>query len=128
MKPRAERTQMVAFGQQIGPWGKSPPKNSLALIHKAVAKYFDVIELDIRVSIDGIPVLSHDDLLKGPEGEIIISKSTSIKLQNFLIGNYDGVPQFALTLSEALSHTAEKKVLIDPPRQACRVFCDSKLC
>jgi len=114
MKLRPERTQMVAFGQQVGKWNDSPPKNSLAIVDKAVLKNFDVIELDTRISLDEIAVLGHDDLLKGPDGEIVISRSNVRDLQNFSIGEYEGVPQYVVTLSKALMQAGDKRVLIDP--------------
>ncbi len=41
------------------------PENTLAAIDKALANGVDMIEVDVRVSSDGVPVLSHDKSLGG---------------------------------------------------------------
>ncbi len=109
-----ERTKMVAFGQQIGHWKTSPPRNCLAIIELALLKGFDVIELDVRVSSDGVAVLAHDDLLKGPDGEIKVSEASVSELLKFKIGVYEDVPQYVVTLSTALIKAQDKDILIDP--------------
>ena len=113
MKPRPIRTQMVAFGQQVGRWRKSPPKNSIALIDRAIQKGFDIIELDVRIANDGIAVLGHDDLIKGQSGEISISATSSKELSSFSIGEYNGETQYIATLSDALIQVKNKKVLME---------------
>lgn len=110
----SERTKMVAFGQQIGSWKTSPPRNSLAIVELALLKRFDVIELDVRVSSDGVAVLAHDDILKGPKGEIKVSEASISDLLKFQIGDYEGVPQYVVSLSSALIKAGEKEILLDP--------------
>lgn len=48
-------------------------ENSLAAIHKAVELGADMVEVDVRLTADGVPVVSHDENLKrvfGVEGVI----------------------------------------------------------
>jgi len=114
MTARLERTKMVAFGQQIGHWKTSPPRNCVAIIEVALVKGFDVIELDVRVSSDGVAVLAHDDVLKGPDGEIKVSETSVSELLKFKVGVYEDVPQYVVTLSTALAKAQDKDILIDP--------------
>lgn len=108
------RTKMVAFAQQIGLWQTSPTGNSMAMIERAWAKKFDAVELDVRVSSDGVAVLAHDDVLKGPSGEITVTETCVADLLNFQIGVFEDVPQYVVTLSTALVKAQEMNVLIDP--------------
>lgn len=114
MNCQSQKTQMVAFGQQVGRWNDSPPRNSLAIIERAIVEGFDAIELDVRISGDGIAVLAHDDLLKGSEGEIVVSETSALDLGHFPLGEVNGVQQYISTLSKALFHVSGKDVLIDP--------------
>lgn len=45
------------------------PENTLKSFEKALEHAVDIIETDIYVTRDGVPVLEHDDSLKNPAGE-----------------------------------------------------------
>ena len=43
---------------------KKIPENSIPAIEEAIAQGVDMVELDVRVTSDGVPVLMHDDAVK----------------------------------------------------------------
>jgi glycerophosphoryl diester phosphodiesterase len=45
------------------------PENTIASLRKALEHHVDMIEFDVRVTGDGIPVLHHDSFLTDPGGE-----------------------------------------------------------
>lgn len=58
------------------------PENTLASLQSALDARVDMIELDVRVTADGIPILNHDPELKSENGQRLhISKNNFIELQ-----------------------------------------------
>lgn len=108
------RTSMIAWGQRIGGARSSPPMNSLPIISRAIEVGFDAVELDVRVSRDGVPVLAHDDRLIGPDGTIVVTQSSLDQLSRFNLGFWRDRPCFVPTLSEALTLAGDKDVMVDP--------------
>lgn len=45
------------------------PENTLASIHKGLMHHADMIEFDVRVTKDGVPVLHHDSSMKGADSK-----------------------------------------------------------
>ena len=43
---------------------KKIPENSIPCIQEAIAQGVDMVELDVRVTSDGVPMLMHDDAVK----------------------------------------------------------------
>ncbi len=80
-------------------------ENSLSSIHKAVELGADMVEVDVRITADNVPVISHDDSLKRVFGK-------------------DGtVGQFTLTaLREATGEGQEPIMTFDELTEACKAL------
>lgn len=69
-----------------GAWGPAP-ENSTEAVDAAVAAGYDVAEIDVRLSADGVPVTFHDDTLDRMTGlarrpgEIMAARLTALKLR-----------------------------------------------
>ena len=110
--PRELRAKLIAWGQAVDlPYGKKrPPANSLELVKCAADLGFDAIELDIRVSRDGVPVLAHDDLLPGDVGRITGHSFSALKQMQ--IGEWRGKTVRIASLEEALALERRPKVIV----------------
>ena len=62
MRPCEDRRKFVVFGHR-GAAGHAP-ENTLLSFEKALALRADLVETDVRVSADGIPILLHDETLE----------------------------------------------------------------
>jgi len=47
------------------------PENTIASLHKALEHGVDMIEFDLRVTADGVPILHHDPFITHPDGSRI---------------------------------------------------------
>ena len=103
----------VAWGQRIKLGESSPPMNSLSTISVARQTGFDAVEIDVRVSSDGVPVLAHDDHLVGPDGDILITRSQVDAIKRFRLGNFAEADVYIPTLEDALKHAKGMDVQID---------------
>ncbi len=75
------------------------PENTLAAIEKAAALKTDMVELDVRSSADGAPVIIHDDCLeRATNGAGPVSERTLVELKALDAGNGESIP----TLEEAI--------------------------
>lgn len=92
------------------------PENSLKSIEEAIRLGVDIIEIDVKVSSDGVPVLLHDGTVnrtavsaRGPLETMTAEQIRKVKLKNT-----DGTEsdQFIPTLKEALL-LAKGKVYVD---------------
>ncbi|MET9516972.1 glycerophosphodiester phosphodiesterase [Streptomyces sp. NPDC002994] len=84
-------------------------ENTLASLRSAVERGADAVEIDVRLTRDGVPVLLHDDSLKRLWGhERLLARLTEHDLRELTHG---GVP----TLREALSAIDSHRVMIDLP-------------
>ncbi|MBT2491108.1 glycerophosphodiester phosphodiesterase [Streptomyces sp. ISL-96] len=84
-------------------------ENTLASLRSAVERGADAVEIDVRLTRDGVPVLLHDDSLKRLWGhERLLAGLTERDLRELTRG---GVP----TLREALSAVDAHRVMIDLP-------------
>lgn len=92
-------------------WGDAP-ENSLAAIRACRDLNVDIVELDIRLSADGVPVLSHDRTLKRMAGvssdvaSLTAAQLSSLKLRNRngrgnQVITAEGVPTLEQALAEA---------------------------
>lgn len=109
------RTVMIAWGQHVPADGGSPPKNSPSLIKKAIHQEYDAVELDIRLSSDGVFVLGHDDTLTTTEGKkVTISRTSAKELENYSLGEYKGEANNIVSLETALSMLGNKFAHLDP--------------
>ncbi|MGW7054571.1 glycerophosphodiester phosphodiesterase [Streptomyces sp. NPDC054887] len=84
-------------------------ENTLASLRSAVERGADAVEIDVRPTRDGVPVLLHDDSLKRLWGhERLLAHLTERELRETTGGE---VP----TLREALTALADSRVMIDLP-------------
>lgn len=92
------------------------PENSLAAIREAIRLGVDIIEIDVKVSSDGVPVLLHDGTVnrtavaaRGPLETMTAEQIKKVKLKNT-----DGTEsdQYIPTLREALE-LAKGKIYVD---------------
>ncbi|OOG76821.1 glycerophosphodiester phosphodiesterase family protein [Algoriphagus sp. A40] len=92
------------------------PENSLASIREAIRLGVDIIEIDVKVSSDGVPFLLHDGTVnrtavsaRGPLETMTAEQIKKVKLKNT-----DGTEsdQYIPTLREALE-LAKGKVYVD---------------
>jgi glycerophosphoryl diester phosphodiesterase len=92
------------------------PENSLKSIEEAIRLGVDIIEIDVRVSADGVPFLLHDATLnrtavsaRGPLETMTADQIRKVRLKNTDGSDSD---QFVPTLKEALQ-LAKGKVYVD---------------
>ncbi|MGW4221891.1 glycerophosphodiester phosphodiesterase [Streptomyces bauhiniae] len=96
-------------------------ENTLASLRSALDRGADAVEIDVRLTRDGVPVLLHDDTLKRLwEIDRPLSTLTAAQVTELTAG---GIP----TLAEALSATEGTRVMADlcggvTPRAADRVL------
>ncbi|MGV9322512.1 glycerophosphodiester phosphodiesterase [Streptomyces sp. NPDC003660] len=96
-------------------------ENTLASLRSALDRGADAVEIDVRLTRDGVPVLLHDDTLKRLwEIDRPLSSLTASQVTELTAG---GIP----TLAEALSATEGTRVMADlcggvTPRVADRVL------
>ncbi|MFD9354321.1 glycerophosphodiester phosphodiesterase [Streptomyces sp. NPDC060031] len=87
-------------------------ENTLASIRSAYARGADAVEIDVRLTRDGAPVLLHDETLQRLWGhDVRIDAVTAPQLKELTQG---GVP----TLREALMAAGAGRVMIDLPGAA----------
>ncbi|MFG2814141.1 glycerophosphodiester phosphodiesterase [Streptomyces sp. NPDC048410] len=96
-------------------------ENTLASLRSALDRGADAVEIDVRLTRDGVPVLLHDDTLKRLwEIDRPLSSLTASQVTELTAG---GVP----TLAEALSATEGTRVMADlcggvTPRTAAKIL------
>ncbi|MFD9335729.1 glycerophosphodiester phosphodiesterase [Streptomyces sp. NPDC060028] len=84
-------------------------ENTLASIRSAFARGADAVEIDVRLTRDGVPVLLHDETLERLWGhDVRIDAVTAPQLKELTQG---GVP----TLREALTAAGSGRMMIDLP-------------
>ncbi|WP_031074751.1 glycerophosphodiester phosphodiesterase [Streptomyces sp. NRRL S-118] len=85
-------------------------ENTLASVRSALARGADAVEIDVRLTRDGVPVLLHDDSLKRLWGIDRPLARLSLAELRGLTGE-EGVP----TLGDALGAAGPHRVMIDLP-------------
>ncbi|MFE2323940.1 glycerophosphodiester phosphodiesterase [Streptomyces sp. NPDC059385] len=84
-------------------------ENTLASIRSAFARGADAVEIDVRLTRDGVPVLLHDETLRRLWGhDVRLDAVTAPQLRELTGG---GVP----TLREALMEAGAGRLMIDLP-------------
>lgn len=90
-------------------------ENTLPSFASAIAAGADVVELDVRLTADGVPVVLHDPTLKRLWGQDVpVAELTADELAQRTGG---GVP----TLRAALAVTAPVRTLVDLPERSAAV-------
>lgn len=79
------------------------PENTLAAIKKGLAYHVDEIEIDIRITRDGVPILNHDRTITVDNSVMDIATHTLSELR--------GLKPDIATLSEALKLVAARATL-----------------
>jgi glycerophosphoryl diester phosphodiesterase len=79
------------------------PENTLAAIKKGLAYHADEIEIDIRVTRDGVPILNHDRTIAVDNAVMDIATHTLAELR--------GLKRDVATLSEALKLVSGRATL-----------------
>jgi glycerophosphoryl diester phosphodiesterase len=84
-------------------------ENTLASVRSAFARGADAVEIDVRLTRDGVPVLLHDETLERLWGhDVRLDAVTSPQLKELARG---GIP----TLREALMEAGAGRLMIDLP-------------
>lgn len=76
------------------------PQNTLAAIAKAAELGADMVELDVRLSADGMPVIIHDAVL----GDRLVAELSLADLRTFDLGSGERVPTLAEAIEQLLAH------------------------
>ena len=102
-------------------YGAVAPENSIAAIERAVEAGAEAIEVDLRTTIDGIPVLFHDaDLDRTSNGAGPLGRRTATELKALDAGSWFS-SDFA---GETIPTLAEAAALLS--RRACRFYPELK--
>lgn len=91
------------------------PENSIASINRAIELGVDIVELDVRLSKDGVPVLMHDVTFdRTTSGTGIVTDKTLSEIKTLRLRMADGVltDEKIPTLAEALS-AARGKIAVN---------------
>lgn len=105
-----------------GDWARAP-ENSLEAVRGAIELGFDMVEIDVRLARDGVPVVIHDQTLeRTTEGAGPVSDLTSTELCTLRLREGEGGPGAALT-SERLPTLA---ALLEEARGRILVNLDTK--
>ncbi|MET8345473.1 glycerophosphodiester phosphodiesterase [Streptomyces microflavus] len=100
-------TRITAVGHRGDPYRAR--ENTLPSIRSALDRGADAVEIDVRVTRDGVPVLLHDGTLKRLWGHD--RRVDRLTHQEVLELTGGGVP----TLREALAAAGEHRVMVDLP-------------
>ena len=82
------------------------PENSITALRAGIASGADAIEFDIRVTRDGVPILSHDTLMYRTHHKIdVIGRHTLSELTKTTAGSDHQVMTLEAALAECLGRT-----------------------
>ncbi|MGW8377887.1 glycerophosphodiester phosphodiesterase [Streptomyces sp. ODS28] len=113
MHGRAQHPAVTAVAHRGAPYAAR--ENTLTAFRAALAAGADAVELDVRLTRDGVPVVLHDRTLERLWGiERAVRSLTAKDLAERTAGQAGGVP----TLEAALEVTAGARTLIDFPDPA----------
>lgn len=100
-------------------WAQGAPENSIPAIESCISSKMDMIEIDVALTADNVPVLMHDATINrttngnGAISEIELSDLKALRLRNRDGGKESDLTQYHVpTLSEALQK-ARGKILIN---------------
>ncbi|MCW2131843.1 glycerophosphoryl diester phosphodiesterase [Arthrobacter sp. VKM Ac-2550] len=103
-----DSTAKIMIAAHRAQW-RDYPENSLPAIMKAMADGADVVEIDVRLTADGVPVLMHDETVDrttngtGSVADLSLSEIKKLRLVEGLGGNDAAITNNAIpTLEEAM--------------------------
>jgi glycerophosphoryl diester phosphodiesterase len=114
----ADPSRSCAVVAHRGAWHDAP-ENSLAAIENAIAAGYDVVEIDIRQSVDGGLFLLHDDTLERMAGiDRIPEEMTLAEITRLTLRMRDGGPDQPMTehripTLDQVFETARGRIFID---------------
>ena len=84
------------------------PENTMTSYRAAYELGFMILELDVHLSEDGVPVLMHDPTVdRTTNGKGWVKDYTLAKLKQLKVGGYESIP----TLEEALTFAKDKMIV-----------------
>jgi glycerophosphoryl diester phosphodiesterase len=92
--------KLIAWGQGIYCTTSAPPGNSLPYINFCYEKAYDGVEIDIEITKDNIPVVTHNVIIG--TSNINASEFTFEEIQQFSLGTWQGAPVRIPSFEEAL--------------------------
>jgi glycerophosphoryl diester phosphodiesterase len=104
-------SKLIAWGQVASASVPSPPGNSLPFINHCFELGYEGMELDVEISKDNIPILSHGVYL--PNGDSADPTGyTFAELQQFIFGNWAGETVYTPTLEAALQTNGNRGTIL----------------
>lgn len=90
------------------------PENTLQAIEQAYADGADIVEVDVRLTADGVVVLSHDDHLKRTAGiDQYVSETRYEDLKNVNVAAFKGAGYATIPTLEEVMHYIHGKMKIN---------------
>jgi len=81
------------------------PENTLAAIHKAAELGADMVELDVQVSADGVPIIIHDlDLSRLNGSSASVARQNLADLKRIDAGGGETIPTLTEAIEACLAH------------------------
>lgn len=103
-------TRVLAIGHR-GAAGHLP-ENTMPSFEKALELGADALEFDVALTLDGVPVVIHDDTLdRTTNGRGAIEQTLHKDLQSLDAGSWKGAPTHLPTLDEVLAEYAPRTLL-----------------
>ncbi len=104
------KSKFIAWAQMVSAKGEQPPGNSIEAISYAYELGFSGVEMDLRLTGDGVPVLMHDDTLdRTTTGSGPVVSLSFAELQQFEIKQrWKGEPVRIASLEQALRVNGDK--------------------
>jgi hypothetical protein len=86
------RGPMLLISAHRGYW-KDAPENSIRAFFEAVRAGVEIVEIDVRVTSDGIPVMAHDDdIARTTTGGGLVESNTFAQYQTYFLRDRHGCP------------------------------------
>lgn len=104
------KSKFIAWAQMVSAKGEQPPGNSLEAINYAYELGFSGVEMDLRLTADGVPILMHDDTIdRTTTGSGPVASFSFVELQQFeLKRRWKGAPVRIASLEQALRANGDK--------------------
>ncbi|MGG4266449.1 glycerophosphodiester phosphodiesterase family protein [Peribacillus simplex] len=100
-----------------GQW-REYPENSLAAINEAIEDGAEVVEIDVQLTADGVPVLMHDTTVnrttngKGKVSDLTLAQIKNLRLKEGLGGNTAALTKHKIpTLEEVMLAVKDRAIV-----------------